>query len=261
MSGRWCVYWHENRANGKRYIGITSQKPERRWQNGAGYTGNPRFSNAIKKYGWDGFRHEVLYAGLNKETAERLEMELIAKYQTQDPEHGYNIREGGNVSPIAQETREKISAKNKGRILGPLKPETKKKQSEALRGRFAGAANPMYGKPGPRRGVKLSAETRAKISEAMRGKLKGEKNPMHGKDPALKGNGKAVRCVETGEVFGSIGEAARRFDLNKGQLWRACNTPTRTAGGYHWLFITTSRPTSGQCVDIQIPQERRKKSG
>ena len=34
----WTVYMHVNKINGKKYVGITSQKPEERWKNnGIGY--------------------------------------------------------------------------------------------------------------------------------------------------------------------------------------------------------------------------------
>ena len=53
-NGDWIVYQHIS-PNGKSYIGITQQDPEKRWQNGKGYTGQKKFYNAIKKYGWDSF--------------------------------------------------------------------------------------------------------------------------------------------------------------------------------------------------------------
>lgn len=43
------VYKHTF-PNGKIYIGITDQKPERRWRNGIGYRRQPYVYNAIKKY-------------------------------------------------------------------------------------------------------------------------------------------------------------------------------------------------------------------
>ena len=33
----YVIYCHKNKINSKCYIGITQQKPKRRWQNGAGY--------------------------------------------------------------------------------------------------------------------------------------------------------------------------------------------------------------------------------
>lgn len=120
----WCVYMHENRVNGKKYIGITSQKPTRRWANGEGYKNSARFYAAIQKYGWDAFRHELLFTDLTQEEAERLEIELIAKYGTLDPLRGYNLDPGGSVRHPTAETREKLRAAHQGQ-----KPTAANRQS------------------------------------------------------------------------------------------------------------------------------------
>lgn len=93
MKKGYCVYVHTNKTNGKRYVGITSQKPEARWENGYQY--NQHFSRAIEKYGWDGFRHEVLISDLTKDQACEWEKALIAQFCTQDRDKGYNIQSGG----------------------------------------------------------------------------------------------------------------------------------------------------------------------
>ena len=93
MEKKYCVYVHTNKVNGKKYIGITSQRPEARWR--SGYKCNEHFSRAIEKYGWEGFSHEVIMDGLTKEQACAAEIALIAKHGTQDPNKGYNIQSGG----------------------------------------------------------------------------------------------------------------------------------------------------------------------
>lgn len=93
----YTVYKHTNKLNGKVYIGITKQAVARRWQNGHGYD-RAHFGNAIKKYGWDSFEHEIMFSGLTKQAACEMEQFLIIKYKSNENNFGYNILEGGQTS-------------------------------------------------------------------------------------------------------------------------------------------------------------------
>ena len=77
----YCVYTH-TAPDGRVYVGITSQKPEARWQGGNGYKNNSYFTRAIKKYGWENFKHEILFEGLTVDEAKTKEIELIAEYKS-----------------------------------------------------------------------------------------------------------------------------------------------------------------------------------
>lgn len=102
--------------NGKRYIGMTGKSLEKRFNGGRGYRHCQKVWNAIKKFGWESVRHEVLLDGLTKQEAEREEIALIALYNT--TENGYNIEHGGNCPGTHSiETRMKISAANKGKNI------------------------------------------------------------------------------------------------------------------------------------------------
>jgi hypothetical protein len=90
------VYMHVNKTNQKKYIGITSQKPEDRWgPNGNKYTAQ-YFSRAIEKYGWDNFDHYILCEDLAENEAKQLEVTLIEEHNTFNPEFGYNCTLGGD---------------------------------------------------------------------------------------------------------------------------------------------------------------------
>lgn len=104
---KWTVYMHINKINGKKYIGITSTKPEKRWKNGHGYK-KQMFYNAIKKYGWDNFEHKILYTELTECDAKSKEIELIDKYNTVFKEFGYNNDIGGGIGKIGVKNTESV---------------------------------------------------------------------------------------------------------------------------------------------------------
>ena len=114
-----CVYMHTNKINGKRYIGITSQRPGARWGvKGSRYIyDDPRsrsvFANAVRLHGWENFDHEVLYEGLRESEAKRLEHELIVKYRTYigfKDCWGYNMTLGGDGALLYETEEERIAA-------------------------------------------------------------------------------------------------------------------------------------------------------
>jgi hypothetical protein len=93
----YSVYKHTC-PNGKVYIGITSQEPKHRWNNGNGYRENEYFFRAIKKYGWNNIKHEILFENLSESDAELKEIELISQYNSQDRSCGYNRHAGGKIT-------------------------------------------------------------------------------------------------------------------------------------------------------------------
>ena len=90
----YSIYKHTNLINGKSYVGITNRIPKIRWSNGHGYRTQPKFYNAIMKYGWDNFSHEVIATCHDKAVAYEMEKAFIKKYNCIDD--GYNVSEGGN---------------------------------------------------------------------------------------------------------------------------------------------------------------------
>lgn len=85
--------------NGKFYFGITSRPVLERWRkDGSGYKNNPSMWRAIKKYGWNNVKHEILFEGLTEAKANELEVKFINDYNTQDRRFGYNLRPGGRVA-------------------------------------------------------------------------------------------------------------------------------------------------------------------
>lgn len=129
MEKKFCVYCHIS-PSGKRYIGITSKKPEKRWNYGFGYHGNSHFTKAIKKYGWNAFQHIVLCEGLTMKEASAMEIELIRKYDTTNHDKGYNVSPGGmNEDQVySAEIGRKISDAKRGKPC----PEQQKKHLSML---------------------------------------------------------------------------------------------------------------------------------
>ena len=123
---KYSVYVHIS-PNNKAYIGITKKNVQERWGNGGiNYKRNKHFWSAINEYGWDNFEHIILFENLTKEKACKIEVLLIALFNTQNPEFGYNISPGGDLGwlgcTLSDTTRQKISEANKGVLVGENNP-------------------------------------------------------------------------------------------------------------------------------------------
>ena len=91
------VYQITNLINKKQYIGITNNYKKRWGNHKCGNTPNSLVAKAIKKYGVDNFKFEILYSGLSIEEAEEIEIKLNKKKNTKAPS-GYNIKDGGRYA-------------------------------------------------------------------------------------------------------------------------------------------------------------------
>lgn len=106
----WCVYKHTLIGTDRVYIGQTNNTKQR-WKPSA-YKTCTKFYNAIQKYGWENFSHEILKDSLTLEEANILEEYYIKFYHSQD--NGFNLKSGGLNHLASEETKKKMSNTRKG---------------------------------------------------------------------------------------------------------------------------------------------------
>ena len=199
------IYLITNKINGKKYVGITKQNPETRWHSGNGYNNSEYFWRAIKKYGWKNFDHKILYENLTKEEAEKIEIQLIAEWETTNRAKGYNIANGGNhIGCVSEETKKKISKGHKGISTHNMTKEVRKRISKKLSGR------------------KLSEQTKQKLSVSAKNRGMSEVTKQRFAE-ANKKRKIPVIYIATGVEYESASEAARQTGLCKSTILRHCN--------------------------------------
>lgn len=239
----WSVYKHTS-PSGKVYIGITGQEPKVRWQCGNGYRECPHFQPAIAKYGWNNFKHEILFTNLTKAEAEQKEIELIAFYKSNQREFGYNTANGGNASGThSEETKKLIGLKSKGRIPSE---EARRKRSESMKGkhfteehkRKIGIAN-----KGKNSGRKASEEARRKMSIAGKGRPKSEEMKRKNSLAQMGGKNHKARAViqydlDNNEIarYEAVTEASRSTGASHSNIIRCCLGQMKKANGYIWRY-------------------------
>lgn len=252
---KFIVYCHTNKVNGKRYIGLTCQKPNQRFRNGNGYKDNKHFYAAIQKYGWDNFEHSILFDNLTQTEAQEKEIYLIAKYNPRNPLFGYNITPGGNVcsgsdSPWygkhhteatkqkmseqrtgvhkTEEWKRRISESNKGKIVSA---ETRARMSKN-HANVAGENNPCFGR-------KLTDEHIAKMVKASKTKeaiekMKQNKVWYSGKDNP---NAKKVMCLETGVIYDTVKDAALNNGCTPSKVSAVCHGYREHTNNLHFKIL------------------------
>ena len=204
----YTVYMHINKINNKKYIGITKQKPEKRWSNGNHYKSSPHFYSSIKKYGWNNFNHLILFDNLLETEAKIKEVELIAEYNTTDNYYGYNCTQGGDGISGYKCSEEQIKKMRERRLGTKASDETKEKMRIAMMGR------------------EFTDEWKQKIKESHLG----DKNPTAKPVVQLNANYELINEFSCGRY------AEQELGINVANISQVCLGKARSAGGYIFMF-------------------------
>ena len=206
---KFIVYIHRLKEDGRVYVGQTnSSLKTRAGSNGHRYKNCTKFWNAIQKYGWNNFEHIIVQDNLTLEEANKLEAELIEKYDSIN--NGFNLVAGGRNHLWSEEYRQKMRERN----LGPKNPNYGKPKSEEVK-RKIGEANKIS-----QLGKKHSEETKKKMSESHKKYI-------------------PILCVETQKVYNCPSEASLDVANTKqaGHITDVCKGRRKTAFGYHWKYL------------------------
>lgn len=237
----WCIYMHTNKINGKVYIGQTCQKPEDRWQNGKGYQHNPLFYNAIQKYGWDGFEHEIIEREIQtQEEANQKEIYYISYYNSY--EEGYNLTKGGN------------NAEHRGKSVYQINISTLQIIATYPTLRHAERAvegdHTLIGRVCEHQQINGRYNITAygfywcyeeDYFDGWRPLTKKETHTSGEEVYQIKKNGDEYYIVGS---YPSILDAANKTNTPNSNIWQCCNNGTYiTAGGFYWCYAKDYSPS------------------
>ena len=189
-------------------------KTEKRWNYGNGYKNCPRFYSAIVSYGWSNFEHIILENNLTSDEANEKEQYYIKKYNSQNPDLGYNLTEGGSSLSEYWKTPEHRELQSQNKKLYFKEHPDKKIE------------NDMH--------LKEIAQKSAKIrSEKMKENYANQGGLFHLNESRKK----RIKCVETNEIFASLSEASRKYNISVGNISSVIHGKRKSAGSYHWIEL------------------------
>lgn len=213
------IYEHLNKINGKVYIGQTVN-PQQRWKPNR-YKTSTYFYAAITKYGWENFEHRILAQTEKYDQADILEKYYISFFDSRNPQKGYNILQGGNS-------------------LGDYysKEQNRKRQGE-LRKKYI-EQHPKY------KEVLLDQLVLANSKQNLEKKRKKAKENYKNGKSHLKAINEArkkrVECIETRQIFDSLTEAAKAYNINVSNLSAYIHGKKKSCGikddiRLHWRLL------------------------
>jgi len=237
------VYRIDNLENGNFYIGQTRVTLSRRFTDHKSEARrgevNMVLYNAMKKYGVDVFTIEdieVLEAETKDELSKLLNEREIYFISTLKPP--YNTAPGGlghTGIPWTDERRRKfkelMSGENNPNYGKPLSGETKEKLSAALKGRIISEESRKKTSE-TMKGVRKSEETRQRMSESQKGRSM----------PKGKDSKKAIAIDQYDKDgnfikrFGSIADAALELNCQRSGICFCLKGKIQTSAGYAWKY-------------------------
>lgn len=215
----WSVYIHTNKSNGKVYVGI-SANISRRWRgDGSEYLAKKSpFASAIKKYGWNGFSHDIIASNLTLSEANRMEQRLISEFKSNinrfGHRYGYNQTDGGDGTAGFPQNGEKNPFWNRHHSN-----ETKERLSHANAGKFVKEKSAKYGIP-------LTIGQKEQISASLKLWYSQHKSSSC----------KSVLCISDGTWFSSVIMAAEHYKIPSNEISAVCLGKRLSAHGLKFTY-------------------------
>lgn len=243
------VYLVTNTVNNKRYVGFTSQKLSDRKQQHlhSANVAKPKmvFSKAIKKYGMEKFRFEIVRDNLSEAKALKLEERMIRRLK---PE--YNVASGGRNPSYKSKWKPVIlldagmifqNAEQAGKDLDIDKYFIRRACLAEQKGRGAISAHGMH----------FAYYHDGFTEEELQARLAALKcrKQSHTK---VRGFRRPVVCVTDGNRCASLKDAADRYGLCHKYVRKLCYTGETTKDGLRFMYEDQGAPVKPK------PRENKK---
>ena len=168
--------------------------------------------NSLCKHGFENHKLEIIHKS-EMRFLNYLEMYYIAYYNSFNSKDGLNLRSGGKVNTITEETRLKMSIAKKGKKVKNRKPI-----SEEARIHLSEI----------RKGKKLTEEHKLKIGLAGKGRKNSPETieKMKNVKKDMSTFSRKLINIETMEIYPSVAEAARQLNIPVGSIYSYFNRGT-----------------------------------
>lgn len=252
------IYLITNKITNKEYVGQTTSTLKHRFNRHCAESACPYLHRAIKKYGRENFNFKTVDSANSKAELNEKEIFYINLFGTLAP-NGYNLTKGGDSIRsdlpgriLTTEEREKISKTLK---LFFTNPENRKNSMISQKKRkvvICHQTGLIY--PSIKDAARKLGLTKSKILDQLNGKSKHTKGYTFslyedGKIinviPRIKTTEhsvkkKAILCHQNGNVYSSIAEAAKEFDVDRESICRVLRGTRKSFRGMTFSYMEVS---------------------